>query len=498
MSRYAFNITERGFLHIKKDIPCEDSSGCFEDDDNRYAIAVVADGHGDPACFRADRGSKFAVKACIDSLRGFAETILESKQEDESSSFIEKLSYGKSAESTMRQLTNSIISRWGELVSDDLANNPCTETELLMAGDMAELYRKGNKLLHIYGTTLIAALLVNDYLILIQQGDGRCDVFYEDGTVNQPIPWDDRCFENETTSLCDSDVVTSIRHCIISVKNNKPIACFLSSDGVEDSFINEPMDGVHTFNRGLCAMFFTAGQERFLEELHSILPGFSESGSGDDVSVAGIFNVEKIEVLLPYFAEQNMRYELVDTKVALENKLNSMTRKHGILLAESDKAKRIVEAKEAEIAETQQLIIELKEKRSSLLTRIEQISLDIEETNRIHEETQASVDSQVDRLKRIPNIKNLFLEGIKSFQDDTSKKLNRIQRQLSEIERQIDTAEKKLSEQYEARDKLTETERKLYAEFEAYDSKFRAIEKELSEVNETIHNGTSESAPEPI
>ena len=38
-------------------------------------------------------------------------------------------------------------------------------------------YDRGERLEHIYGTTLIAGLLTESYLLLIQQGDGRCVVF---------------------------------------------------------------------------------------------------------------------------------------------------------------------------------------------------------------------------------------------------------------------------------------------------------------------------------
>lgn len=480
MSRYVFNITERGFLHIKKDIPCEDSSGSFEDNDGEYTIAVVADGHGDPACFRAEKGSKFAVTACVESLKEFAEAIKEKKQDSSTSAFLEKLAYEKSSESVLRQLTNSIISRWGNLVSEDLVSNPCTDEEYEIAGAMGEIYRKGEKLLHIYGTTLIAALLVCDYLILIQQGDGRCDVFYEDGTVDQPIPWDDRCFENVTTSMCDSDVVTSIRHCVIPIDRKRVIACFLTSDGVEDSFVNEPMDGVHTFNRGLCGLYFTVGRDHFLEELHSRLPDFSENGSGDDISIAGIFDIEKIELLLPFYAELNRRYELIDKRVALENKVHSMTRKHGILLQESENTKQLLERKKAEIDTLEQHLAELKGIGEKINIEMEEIILEIEESNRIQKESQTSIDSRAERV-----IKKI-VEGYKSLQD-----LRVLQHKLAQNRSQIVDAEKELAKAYQEMNHLAESERKLSAEFEAYDIKFRAIERELAEVTSIINEDLS-------
>ena len=85
---------------------------------------------------------------------------------------------------------------------------------------------------------------------MIQQGDGRCILFDENGDVSQPIPWDNRCESNVTTSMCDNDVFTSIRHKIIDLDQNPISACFVCSDGIEDSFIG--MEGTYAFFRKEC------------------------------------------------------------------------------------------------------------------------------------------------------------------------------------------------------------------------------------------------------
>jgi hypothetical protein len=83
--------------------------------------------------------------------------------------------------------------------------NPLTLDERAKCDRYLDRYDRGEKLEHIYGTTLIAGLLTDKYLLLLQQGDGRCDVFDANGEVSQPIPWDDKCFANVTTSLCEDD-----------------------------------------------------------------------------------------------------------------------------------------------------------------------------------------------------------------------------------------------------------------------------------------------------
>lgn len=81
---------------------------------------------------------------------------------------------------------------------------------------------------HIYGTTLMAALALPGCLLLIHQGDGRIDVFYGDGRVEQPVPWDIRCEDTTTTSMCDADVTSSIRHKIINLRETPVVACYLA------------------------------------------------------------------------------------------------------------------------------------------------------------------------------------------------------------------------------------------------------------------------------
>ena len=71
------------------------------------------------------------------------------------------------------------------------------------------------------------ALMVSKYLILIQQGDGRCDVFYKDGSVDQPIPWDERCKGSTTTSMCDTDAFASIRSAVIDTEERGVVACYI-------------------------------------------------------------------------------------------------------------------------------------------------------------------------------------------------------------------------------------------------------------------------------
>lgn len=124
----------------------------------------------------------------------------------------------------------------------------------------------------------------NDFWFGLHIGDGKCVVVSENGDLLEPIPWDDKCFLNSTTSLSDSDTLSSFRY--FFSKENLPIALFVGTDGIDDSFGGTA--GLHSFYDALLKTIKTKGLEEGVKDLEEYLPKVSEKGSGDDVSVAGI------------------------------------------------------------------------------------------------------------------------------------------------------------------------------------------------------------------
>ena len=220
-----FHNTVIGYRHLNEEIPCQDSSTSYEADDGSFQVIAVGDGHGDPACHRSAKGSEFAVTVAEKCLVEFGKAIVAGDMD---------FSSPRQRRDCIEQLTNTIISKWNGAIRNDLLENEVNDEDLNEAGLYEAAYREGRRLEHLYGTTLIAALRVSHYLVLIHQGDGRCDVFYDDGTVDQPIPWDNRCKGSITTSMCDEDVFQSIRSTVIDTDEQKVVACYIGSDGVED------------------------------------------------------------------------------------------------------------------------------------------------------------------------------------------------------------------------------------------------------------------------
>lgn len=151
----------------------------------------------------------------------------------------------------------------------------------------------------------------------MQQGDGHCFIFDGKGNCEEPIPWDERCIANVTTSMCDSDVVESIRHAMIDLNKNKIVACFAGSDGVEDSFPS--IENTKIFYMDLIKTFINfkdLERNKFNKILENMLDELSRDGSGDDISVAGIIEYKAVKELIPIF-------EKLKECVILEQKLKN-------------------------------------------------------------------------------------------------------------------------------------------------------------------------------
>lgn len=479
MSNYTvFHKTVRGASHIRRETPSEDASSSFSQEEGLYHIAVVADGHGDPSCFRSSIGSKTAVTIAEECLKSFAETALATRGSDRA--IEEELSILKKRTLLLKQLTDSIISRWAEAVLRELAENPITEEELQAAGSKAADYSQGNNLEHIYGTTLMAALLIGKKLILLHQGDGRCDVFYEDGTVDQPIPWDDRCQGNATTSMCQADAAESIRTCVLDLGEKPVIGCFLGSDGVEDSFRN--MEGTHVFYRKLSCKLVSQELTEFEAYLEDMLPKFSASGSQDDVSVAGIVDIEGLKAYAEEFQSIAESYDREEKIYILQYKQaeyqkrldEDMPRKLGIL------------AKQAEDA---------KQKLAECLNRQQECKEDLDRLQQTQEAKDGELqEAQNDEffLRETENRKNPVMRMIYARCQTI---FSQSEASIEELKQSITAKETLLGQLDKECTQLETACQKAEQAYNEYNDKYEQAKEVLKEINDVLENLNGESAP---
>jgi len=311
-----FAVTVIGGSHIKHGKGCEDHSDYY--DDPGMSIAVVADGHGDDNCFRSAKGSELAVKCALEGIKEFVEF---HESEFSSGFFKKKTTPAKDIfDKAIRDIIKRIIALWQVRVEEDYTAHPFTAEELEKADEKhRKMFEEGIRMSKAYGTTLIATAITPGYWLGIHIGDGRFTALYADGTFDQPVPWDERCNLNITTSMCDDDAFERARH-YFSFHEEKapPAAVFLCSDGVDDSlqvFENEK----HLYKL-YCriTLTFAENESTYEKKLNDWANKFAIKGKGDDTSIAGFINTGAMEQAVPIWKKQIAEEEAVAKKAAAE------------------------------------------------------------------------------------------------------------------------------------------------------------------------------------
>lgn len=293
-------------LEIGRKFPCQDKSFAQKDiianDGTHFNFAIVCDGHGGAPYFRSDLGADFAIEVLKDMLvRNMTR--------------ISELASSQQFETIKTQLALGITKRWREKVSLHISANPITEQEYAFLEEekpeVVEKYKEGKDLFAIYGCTLIAYFSAKTFWYALQIGDGDFSLSYDGKTFELPMPEDKDCFLNQTTSLCDDNAKDEFRCCY---GENMPLVVFCSSDGVANSFRDSEslkqkfyLPIYNLFDntefpqcKSLCANSecdLKCHLRIVFEEIISFLPILSKKGSGDDISLAGIIDINEKRIL---------------------------------------------------------------------------------------------------------------------------------------------------------------------------------------------------------
>lgn len=275
MNAKSFHVSVQGASHIKKNKECQDASLSYYDED--CVIAIVCDGHGGDDYMRSAYGSQFGVKVAEENIKNFIKNI----NADE---------LRQNHRVLIKQLEASIINDWNESIYAHFEQNPFTETELEVVSEKArKKYLDNNRIESAYGTTMIAVGMTKEFWIGLQIGDGKCVAVNPEGKFLQPIPWDNKCFLNATTSICDSHAIDNFRY---FYSEKLPIAVFVGTDGIDDCFKND--EQLNNLYKTVLYSFMTTDFDVAVNDLSEYLPRLSAKGSGDDVSVAVMIDFDRI------------------------------------------------------------------------------------------------------------------------------------------------------------------------------------------------------------
>ncbi|MCR5204151.1 MAG: protein phosphatase 2C domain-containing protein [Lachnospiraceae bacterium] len=278
MNAKSFHFSFQGASHIKKNKECQDASSSYQDEN--CAIAIVCDGHGGDDYVRSAVGSTLGCGVAEKNIKNFIHSI-------------DKDTFFADPDKHLKNLEASIINGWNEAIAAYHSTKPFQESELTSVSEKArKKYVEEGRIESAYGTTMIAVAMTHEYWFGIHIGDGKCVAVNPEGEFKQPIPWDPKCFLNATTSICDSDAIERFRH---FYSEKLPAAVFVGSDGIDDCFSNN--DQLHNLYKTMLYSFATTGFQEACDGLADYLPRLSAKGSGDDVSIAALLDLDLIPEL---------------------------------------------------------------------------------------------------------------------------------------------------------------------------------------------------------
>lgn len=336
----------QGESHKSDDKPCQDYA--YAESRDGLSMAIVCDGHGGERYFRSHYGSRFATEITIEAIHEYVRNMAASFENKEKKSVFDAspfTSYDAAnatdaqldcdAHKSLMWLFSSIINQWNVRVTQHAQDTELTEWELNHVEqkylDEFSVKRKseGSTFEKTYGCTLMAYVQTPTYWFAFHLGDGKCvsmRVENEKLVCEQPIPWDERCFLNKTTSLCDYNALEEFRYCYQG-NGEFPLAVFLGSDGMDDSF----GDGYNLYNFyiQLFKLIIRKGKDSAYKELVKSLPIISKIGSKDDMSVASVFDdrdITKTFFMLTGFQKAELSQQLDDVEkktIELQKKIES-------------------------------------------------------------------------------------------------------------------------------------------------------------------------------
>ncbi|HXL16373.1 MAG TPA: protein phosphatase 2C domain-containing protein, partial [Streptosporangiaceae bacterium] len=271
--------SERGASHAAVRSPNQDAVAT-ERAGAEGVVAAVADGHGHPRHLRSARGSKLAVAVGCQVAQELADrleagTAIFSRPDapataaaiaDEISRLTEEF------------LVPAVVSRWREAVLADVKADPFTQAEQAQrhSGDDATIA---------YGSTLLLCMVLHDWLILAQIGDGDVIGVRADGRAVEPVPADPQLDGLVTTSLCGSDPRADFRVAAVDAAQNQLRAVLLATDGYGNAQVVD--EWPKAFSEDLAWMLRDRDAGWLASQLASWAARCASSdGSADDTTVA--------------------------------------------------------------------------------------------------------------------------------------------------------------------------------------------------------------------
>lgn len=331
----------RGESHKSGGKACQDFA--ITVNDRGLTVAIVCDGHGGDRYFRSDIGARIAAETAAEAIKSFiklgGKSLFDGKAFTTAGPIVPNDGHGKetAVDKAFRQLFSSIIAGWRERIAAHAEQNPPTSWELEhVRPEYLKELASSEDAGKIYGCTLLAFARTPRFWFAFQIGDGKCISFQSDPLWREPVTWDDRCFLNKTTSLCDDDALNEFRYCYEG-DGKFPAAVFLGSDGMDDSF-GDICNLVNFYIQ--FAKEIVRSETDARASLERYLPELSRIGSRDDMSVACAFSPRELKRLIPKLLEWQISQAEMDIESS-EQMIAEYSSKADCLSSLSDDKSRI-------------------------------------------------------------------------------------------------------------------------------------------------------------
>jgi serine/threonine protein phosphatase PrpC len=260
-----------GYSHKLSNTNCQDFIS-YEKLENGVVIAL-ADGHGSPSCMHSEIGSKLAVETAINTLKNIYNKVYNEKNKKPKNIRLERI--GKIIKSD--KFKKNIENTWKKKVEDHHKT----------------IYPVVYKTNYIkYGTTLVAALATEYFIIYIKIGDG--DIFtysIEESETYKRIIDQDKAISNFiVNSMCLDEAYKYIDIEFDNFYNkNPPFAILLCTDGYSNSF--ELDEEIFASIKNYYELTKVGDKENIQRTLNLELESMSKLKSKDDISFGIVYNI---------------------------------------------------------------------------------------------------------------------------------------------------------------------------------------------------------------
>ena len=417
-----FNHSCQGESHKASDKECQDYSLTWQNEDKSITIAVVCDGHGGDSYFRSATGAKLAATITVEQLRQFLTDVDTSRFAElpfTATGTQETQESESELDDVMRRLFRSIYSRWRNAITED-GNRELTEWEREhVEQKYIDLLGDEDRIVKAYGCTLMAYVCTNDYWFAFHLGDGKLVMLNDQFEFSQPVPWDEKCFLNKTTSLCGKEPVKDFRFCIQG-DGSFPIAVFLGSDGLDDTYGDG--DKLNSFYGSIVKELASKGQEDVVNMLKEDLPKISKMGSQDDMSVAVVFDEAKIAEAA--FSINEYQKNLVKKEIC---ELQEKTEQKKALIEEIQELDKTIPTR-SKLEEMLNRLHDLERQILGSQTEYDEAKRKYETSGiekkraeaRMAEKEMAREQAQIERLQdRLEKLESFTLQNIKPYEEES-------------------------------------------------------------------------------